>query len=94
MMMRCHDDTVMLRSTTSLYGQTCDRGRIWENYDSLHRGYCGWCLAREKWLGCHHDSSPMVDIPGLTPIWVPYMIFSSFHDIKFICIMFSKLYVL
>ena len=27
-----------LRSTTSSYRRTCDRGRIWRDYDSLHRG--------------------------------------------------------
>ena len=39
-------------------------------------------LAREEWLGCRHDTSPMVDILGSTPVWAPYMVFSSFHDIK------------
>ena len=45
-------------------------------------------LAREEWLGCCHDISPMVDILGSTLVWAPYMIFSGFHDIKSICIMF------
>ena len=45
-------------------------------------------LAREEWLRCRHDASPMFDIPGSTPVWAPYMIFSGFHDIKSICIMF------
>ena len=58
MMMRCHEDTRMLRSTTSSYGWTCDRCHIRGDHDSLHRGYCGWCLAWEEWLGCHHDASP------------------------------------
>ena len=39
-------------------------------------------LAQEEWLGCRHDTSPMVDIPGSTPVCAPYMIFSYFHDIK------------
>ena len=42
MMMRCHEDTVMLRSITGPYGWTYDRGHIWVDYDSLHRGYCGY----------------------------------------------------
>ena len=32
-------------------------------------------LAREKWLECQYDSSPMVDILGLRPIWAQYMYF-------------------
>ena len=32
-------------------------------------------LAREEWLGCRHDASPMVDIPGSTPVWAQYMYF-------------------
>ena len=45
-------------------------------------------LAQKEWLGCHHDTSPIVDIPGSTPMWTLYMIFFGFHDIKPICIMF------
>ena len=82
MMMRYHKETVMLRSTTGPYGRTCDRNRIWENDDSLHRGCCGWWLAREEWLGCWHDASPMFDIPGSTPVWAPYLLFSDFQNIK------------
>ena len=32
-------------------------------------------LAREEWLGCRHDASPMVDIPGSTPVWAQYIYF-------------------
>ena len=39
-------------------------------------------LAREEWLGCHHDASPMFDILESTLVWAPYMIFFGFHDIK------------
>ena len=49
-------------------------------------------LAREEWLGCHHDASPMLDILRLTPLWAPCMIFSSFLDIKSMCIFF-KIYM-
>ena len=45
-------------------------------------------LTRKEWLGCRHDTSPMVNIPGSTLVWAPYMIFFDFHDIKPICIMF------
>ena len=30
-------------------------------------------LAREEWLGCRHDASPMFDIPGSTPVWAQYI---------------------
>ena len=49
-------------------------------------------LAREEWLGCRHDASPMVDIPGSTPVWAHYMYF-VFFNIKSIRIMISKTYV-
>ena len=39
-------------------------------------------LAREEWLGCHHDTSPIVDIPGSTPLWAQYTRFFGFHDMK------------
>ena len=32
-------------------------------------------LAREEWVGCRHDASPMVDIPGSSPVWAQYMYF-------------------
>ena len=55
----------------------------------IHSTEAAWeMLAREEWLRCRHDASPMFDIPGSTPVWAPYMIFSGFHDIKSICIMF------
>ena len=41
---------------------------------SLHRGCLG-DVAREEWLGCRHDASSMVDIPGSTPVWTQYMYF-------------------
>ena len=55
----------------------------------IHSTEAVWeMLAREEWLGCRHDTSPMVDISGSTPMWAPYMIYFGFHDIKSICIMF------
>ena len=32
-------------------------------------------LAQEKWLGCRHDASPMVEILESTPVWAQYMYF-------------------
>ena len=39
-------------------------------------------LARKKWLGCYHDTSPIVDIPGSTPLSALYMIFFWFSWYK------------
>ena len=47
-MMRCHEDTVMLRSTTGLYGQPVKEVAYGEMILSLHRGCMG------------HDSSERV----------------------------------
>ena len=45
---------VMLRSTIGPYGQSV----IEVAYKEI--------IAREEWLGCWHDASPMFDIPGST----------------------------
>ena len=59
----------------------------------IHSTKAVWeILAREEWLGCRHDTSLMVDIPGSTPVWAPYMIFFGFHDIKSILLCF-KIYM-
>ena len=85
--MRCHENTMMLRSTTGSYGRSVIEAAYGETM--IHSIEVIWeILAREEWLGCRHDTSPMVDILGSTPVWAPYMIFSDFHDIKSICILF------
>ena len=86
--MKCHEDTVMLRSTTGLYG----RPMIEVVYGEIlfHSTEAVWeLIAREEWLGCRHDTSPMFDIPRSTPMWAQYILFSGFYDIKiYIHIMF------
>ena len=80
-MTRCHEDTVMLRSTTGSYG----RPVIEVAYEKtmIHSIEAVWeILGRKEWLGCRHDASPMLDIPGSTLVWAPYIIFSDFQDIK------------
>ena len=65
--MRCHEDTVMLRSTTDSYG----RPVIEVAYGEIlsHSTEAVWeMVAREEWLECWHDASPMFDIPGSTPV--------------------------
>ena len=74
---------VMLRSTTALMVDLC-RGRIWG--DVSHFTETVWkMIAREEWLGCRHDASPMFDIPGSTPVWALYMLFFYFYDILCAC---------
>ena len=49
----------------------------------IHSTKAVWeILAREEWLGCRHDTSPMVDILGPTLVWAPYMIFFWFSWYK------------
>ena len=49
----------------------------------IHSTEAVWeILAREEWLGCRHDASPMFDIPGSTPVWAPNLLFSDFQNIK------------
>ena len=49
----------------------------------IHSTEAVWeILAREEWLGCRHDASPMLDIPGSTPVWAQYIYFLDFKDIK------------
>ena len=81
MIMRCHKDTMMLRSTTGSYGWPVIKVAYGEIM--IHSTEAVWeILAREEWLGCRHNTSRMFNIPGSTPMWAPYIIFSGFHDIK------------
>ena len=41
-------------------------------------------LAREEWLECRHNASPMVDIPGSTPVWAQYMYFRLLIQILYV----------
>ena len=70
--MRCHKDTVMLRSITGPYG----RPVIEVAYEEMvfHSTEAVWeMIAREEWLRCQHDASSMFDIPGSTPVWAPFI---------------------
>ena len=88
-LMRDYVDLVMLRNITGSYGQPvievayveilfCSTEVVWE------------LIAREEWLGCRYDASPMFDILESTPVWAQYILFFGFRDIKLICIMFLK----
>ena len=80
-MMRGHVDLVMLRSTTGSYGRLVievANGEI-----LFHSTEAVWeLIAREEWLGCRHDASPIFEIPGSTPVWAQYILFFGFQDIK------------
>ena len=66
-MMRCHEDTMMLRSITGSYGRPMIEVAYGETI--IHSTDAVWeILAREEWLGCQHDASPMFDILGSTPV--------------------------
>ena len=83
--MRCHKDTVMLCSTTGSYRRPMIENAYGKTM--IHSNEAVWeILAREKWLGCRHDTSLMVDIPRSTLVWAPYMIFFVF--------IYKNLYVL
>ena len=80
MMMSCHEDTVMI-STTGPYGRPVIESYMGKWY--LHSTEAVWeMIAREEWLACRHDASPMLDIPRSTPVWAPYILFSGFLNIK------------
>ena len=58
---------VMLHSTTGSYGRPMIEVAYGETL--FHSIEAIWeRIAREEWLGCWHDASPMLDIPGSTPV--------------------------
>ena len=72
---------VMLRSTTGSYGQLVIEVAYGETI--FHSTEAIWeMVAREEWLRCRHDASPMFDIIGSTLVWAPYILFSDFLDMK------------
>ena len=65
---------VMLCSTTGPYGRPMIEVAYGETL--FHSTEAVWeIIAREEWLGCWHDASPMLDIPGSTPVWAQYILF-------------------
>ena len=76
-MMICHEDMVMLRSTTGPYGWSVIEVAYGEMI--FHSAEVVWeMLTREEWLACRHDASPMFDIPESTPVWASSILFSDF----------------
>ena len=77
----CFHLMVMLRSTIGSYGRLVIEVAYGETI--FHSTKVVWdMVAREEWLWCRHDASPMFAIPGSTPVWAPYILFYDFHDIK------------
>ena len=71
----------MLRSTTSPYGRLVIEVEYGETL--FHSTEVVWEMkAREEWLGCQHDASPMLDIPGSTPVWAQCILFFGFLNTK------------
>ena len=93
MMMRWHEIMVLrwwLCSTTGPLWMDLFRGRIWKDYDSFHRGCFGKYLL-ERVVGMPSWCiTAWSTYPGQHQCWALYMIFFGFHDIKSICIMFTK----
>ena len=68
---------MMLCSTTGSIGQPVIEAAYGETM--IHSTETIWeILAWEEWLGCRHDASLTLDIPGSTPMWAQYIIFSKF----------------
>ena len=82
---------VILRSTTGPYGRPILEVAYGEILYSLHRDCMGVKLGKSGW-GVDM-MSPMLDIPGSTPVWAQRILFSEFSNYKIICIMFSSLYI-
>ena len=80
-MMRFSDLCWWLRNTTGLYERLMIDAVFGEIM--IHSTEVVWeTLAREEWLGCRHDTSPIIDIPRSTLVWAQYTIFFGFHDIN------------
>ena len=90
-MMRYHEDTVMLRSTTGSYGRPVIEVAYGETMISLHRGCLG-DISSGRVLGCRHDASPMFDIPGSTPVWAQYLLFFYFQRYKNLYVLCFQIY--
>ena len=71
---------VILRSTTGPYGRPITEVAYGEMLSSLHRGCMRVKLGKSGW-GVHM-LSPMLDIPGSTPVWAQSVLFSGFSLYK------------
>ena len=81
---------VILRSTTGPYGRPIAEVAYGEILFSLHRGCMGVKLGKSGW-GVDM-MSPMLDIPGSTPVWAQRILFLSFQIIKLYVLCF-RIYI-
>ena len=73
--------TVMLRSTTGPYGRLVIEIAYGEMIFSLHRD-CMEDDSSGRVVGVSACASPMLDIPGSTPVWAQCILFSDFQISK------------
>ena len=66
---------MILRSTTGPYGRPIAEVAYGEMLFSLHRGCIGVELEKSGWSV--DMLSPMLDIPGSTPVWAQSVLFFS-----------------
>ena len=67
----------MLCSTMGSYGRPVIEVAYGETL--FHSTEAVWeMITREEWLGCRHDASSMLDIPGSTLVWAQYILFFDF----------------
>ena len=82
----------MLRSTTGSYGRPVIEVAYGENL--FHSTEIVWeMIAREEWLRCWHDASPMLDIPGSTLVWDQYLLFFDFQRYKNLYVLCFQIYI-
>ena len=80
-----------LRSTIDSYGRLVIE--VAYRKTLIHSTEAIWeILAREEWLGCRHDASPIFDIPGSTPIWAQYINIFGFQEYKNVYVLCFQIY--
>ena len=84
--------TVMLRSTTGSYGRPVKEVAYGEILFHSIEAVCEM-VAQKEWLRCRHEASPMFDIPGSTLVWVQYILFFGFPNIKTYMYYVFKIYI-
>ena len=87
--MRCHEDTVMLRSTTGPYGRPVIEVAYGKMILSLHRG-CMGDDSSKRVIGMSACCIAHARIPGSTLVWAQLHYFLVFMISKPTCIMFLK----
>ena len=82
---------MILRSTTGPYGRSMIEVAYGEILFSLHRGCMGDDSSRRVVRGIDM-LSPMLDIPGSTPVWAQCILFSRFSYYKNLYVLCFQIY--